>query len=819
MIKKLLLIDTNALIHRAYHALPPLTSPNGKPVGALYGLATTILKVLREERPTHIAAAFDRPEPTFRKKLFDAYKAHRPPAEHELIEQIIESRNLVERFGIPFFEQPGYEADDVIGTLVEKFSGERGVSIVILTGDLDTLQLVEDDRVVVRTLRKGLGETLVYNDAAIRERYGIVPSQIPDYKGLVGDPSDNIPGVRGIGPKAAARLLSSYQTIEAILNAQEPRDPAARKVIEAARSATLSKQLATIDRAVPLTIDLDALSFTSFKRETFIPYLKTLGFQSLLKRLEEPSQPDTVGGELTQTPPAIFVDNLTWALTDHSMLTANALKVALDWKGFLKELGAHHTTIRPPLFDITVASWLIDPDQNDFSVTALARRFLTRQPAATRGDQSVVLRQLFTSTYHKLRSYDLLPIFERIEMPLIPVLAAMERWGIEVNATALAKLSGTIERGLRDLARDIFRAAGTRFNLNSPRQVAEVLFEKLSVPMEKRRRTATGQRRTGRDVLLTLKDKHPIINLMLRYREDYKVYSGFLVPLRSAVAADGRVRTTFMQTGTATGRLTSAHPNLQNIPRESRWASAVRAAFQAAPGWSFLAFDYSQLELRLLAHLSGDFGLRQAFLDRRDIHTLTASRIFNVSIEDVSEAMRRTAKTLNFGIIYGMGPRSFAQTSGVSLGEAKRFIDEYHERFSAVRDWQERVKAEARTFGFIKNANGRRRWFIDVAKTESLRGDRERSAINMPIQSFGADIVKLAMVRSYEWLDGKHLLGDGVRLLLSIHDELLFEVRDDILNRVMAPLQAIIEGVQLLSVPLIAQPKVGKHWNSMVPAT
>lgn len=816
--KTLLLIDAHALIHRAFHALPPLTSPDGKPVGALYGLARTLLKLLKTGKYDHVAAAFDRPEPTFRKEIFEEYKAQRPPAPSELISQLVASRDLFRAFGIPVFERAGAEADDLIGSVIECLRHRKDLRVVVLSGDLDALQLVRGSRVVVETFKKGISETVTYDETAVKARYGLSPVQLPDYKGLVGDPSDNIKGVRGVGPKTATEVLHEFGNIETLYREMPKNHPLAKKFLPYREDALFAKKLTTIDRHVPIEFKLEESAFRGPDEGRLGEYFASVGFQSLAGGRNTMKHAPEKGREPAPTLPlhrgeVIFFEDATSARGDLEALTSNVLKVAYDWKPIIKELHARNFEVRGPLFDLKVAGWLLDPDYKDVSRESLAARFLGKGG----GGEGNLNQTLYRALSGKLAEEGLLKVFQEIEMPLIRVLALMETWGIRVNKRALEELMKDIGRELEKLAGGIYREAGAAFNINSPRQVANILFKKLELRAGRLRKTATGQRRTGKDVLEELAEEHPIVPLILQYREHFKVLSSFVEPLIAAIESDGRVHTTFLQTGTATGRLSSEKPNLQNIPQESRWAEQVRNAFEANPGWSLVSFDYSQLELRLLAHVSADQDLRSAFREGTDIHNLTASRVFDVPLDRVSPPMRRVAKTLNFGVIYGMGARAFSRESKLALKEAERFIREYYDHFPAVRTWQERVKEETRAQGYVENENGRRRWFPKAREEGTAAGEFERAAVNMPLQSLGADILKKAMIQSFGFLEEQKKLDRGAKLLLSIHDELLFVVRDGIVGEIAPALRRLMEGAHELKVPLKVDVKWGKRWGAMMP--
>lgn len=772
--KKLLIIDSHGLIHRAFHALPPLTTPDGKPIGAVYGLASMLLKILSEHKPDYAAAAFDRPEPTFRKERLAAYKAQRPPADPNLIAQFESARQLFSAFGIPIIDRAGFEADDIIASLVEKFSKETGV--VIVSGDLDTLQLVRDGAVEVRAPRKSLSDIITYNEAAVEEKLGIPPRLVTDYKGLVGDVSDNIPGVRGIGPKSAVELLKTYGSLEQAIEKADTEKGAGKKLAAERETAILSKELATMDRTVPIEGDLEAFVYAGMNTEALEKIFNEFGFMSLIGRINKQNPPKA------ESPAAQPKEKI-------------AGKIEWSWKEIIRRA----LPKEPPedIEDLSVMAWLVDPDENqNLSFDEACAKF-----KVSAGDREA----LFSKLKEKISAEGLERVYREIELPVIPVLARMEHAGLQVNAKKLAKLEAAIAEKIKETESEVAEIAGVSINLNSPQQVAELLFGKLGLAPHGKK-TATGRVRTDRDALSELSGAHPIISKIIEYREDAKVRSGFVAPLKEIAERDGEIHTTFLETGTATGRLASEQPNLQNIPQESPWSAPLRDAFEARKGKTLLSLDYSQLELRILAHVSRDEGLISAFTAGRDIHTETAVRIFKVSAHEVSKSMRRTAKVLNFGVVYGMGSRSFAKASGLPLKEAEELVAGYFTNFPRIKAWQTEVINGARGNGFVENENGRKRWF----KESRFPGEFDRAAINMPIQSLAADIMKIAMVNAE--ISSRKL---GGTLALSIHDELLFEVPDDMLREIAADAKKIMESSTKISVPLEVDVKHGKTWGAM----
>ena len=858
--KTLLLIDANALVHRAFHALPPLTTPAGEPIGAVYGLTKVMLKIFREKKPDFIAAAFDRPETTFRKEKYEQYKIHRPKAPDELVFQLKKSRELMEKFGVAVFETPGLEADDLIGSLAEKFKKEPDLRIIVFTGDLDALQLVINGKVVVETPKKGVGETKIYDEEAVRERYGVPPGRLIDFKGLVGDPSDNIPGVPGVGPKTAADLLGRFGTLEGVYANLEKFQKGTKKeqtlftkLSGHREQAFLSKDLATIRRDAPLAAELSGLKAPPLPKEALADYFGALGFRSLVARIngengESEKRPVESGErkEKSEKRPAAGAGEgikigerekesgkRLFFLPEESggepppkeiLESPEIFKIGFNLKPFFKVLKKKGLFLKPPFFDVQIAAWLIGPDGKNFDWQSVCLKLLKE----SRDDFRSALPALFEEAEKKLKENGLSDLFEKIEMPLVKILAAMEERGIKTDGGALKSLNGELDKELKRLEEEIRAAAGEKFNVNSPKQLAEILFEKLKIPIKRAKRTASGALSTDAESLLAIKGVHPIIAPLLEYREAFKLKTTYVEPMAELTSPDGRLRTTFVQTGTATGRLSSQNPNLQNVPQEFRqefespkmagWIKALRRSFVAEEGFSLAAFDYSQVELRILASVSGDEKMLDAFARGLDIHKMTAAQIFNVPLSEVTPKMRNVAKTLNFGVVYGMGPLSFAKTSGLSRDEAKKFIGEYFDDFPQVRIWQEKTKEEAKVMGFVKTEMGRKRWLPQATSFHPrFLAEAERAAINMPIQGLAADIIKSAMIAVGREI-GKRRWEEKVRLLLSIHDELLFEIESDILKEASAVIGEIMENIYQLKAPLKIKSATGGNWDELMSA-
>ena len=859
--KCLVLIDAHAVIHRAFHALPPLTGPQGQAVGAVYGFASVLLKMLRELKPGYVAAAFDHEGPTFRHVAFERYKAQRVKAPDALYQQIPLIKELVGAFGIPVLEKAGYEADDIIGTVAaEVRRRHRGVEIIIVTGDLDTLQLV-DERTKVFTMRKGMTDTVLYDAAAVWARYGLKPAQLVDFKGLRGDPSDNIPGVKGVGEKTASELLRAHGSIEDLYRAlKEGRVSAKPGVIAALKAheadALFSKTLATIDRNVPMGF---ALASARVRRSPASEaasraFLRRLGFESLLKRMSgSPAIASAVApadapasapvrvqsaSRLEHVPrrgPAVLIRGAddgrlsvaispdeVYALPPEALGAPGArqwferdgLTYVFDAKALMHVgLPYRAETMR----DLAIMHYLLDPGRRSYAPAALVS-WESRAASApmTSAEAAARLLAIAPRLWQRLQAEELAAVYDALEAPLVPILAAMEERGIAFNARPFAALSKKMSAALATLERRIHRAAGEPFNISSPRQLAGVLFEKLGLaPQGIRRTEKSGALSTSERELIKLQRFNPIVGDILSYRELAKLKSTYVDTLPALVAADGRIHTTWNQMGTATGRLASTNPNLQNVPLRSEYGKAIRGAFVAARGFRLAAFDYSQLELRIAADLAGDEKMIDAFRRGLDIHRLTAAEVSNLPLEAVTPELRYRAKALNFGVLYGMGPRAFAESAGISREEATHFIEEYFRDFFGIARFIEETKAEARARGFTKTAFGRKRFFPDLAATNfRLQREAERMAVNHPIQGTEADIMRKAMIDIDGVLRERGLQND-VRLLLQIHDELMFEIRTTRVKEVAPEIRMLMEGVWKGSVPMRVEVRQGSNWGAL----
>lgn len=844
--KRLVLLDMHAILHRAFHALPAFSSPQGEPTGALYGFVSFLLKVFRELRPDYIAAAYDLPEPTFRHAAYEKYKIQRPEMASDLAQQVRRSYDFLKAFSIQIFEHPRFEADDIIGTLAEKAKKQKGLEIIIASGDLDTLQLVQNSKIKVFTLKKGIQDTVIYDEAKVFERFGFAPKLLADFKGLRGDPSDNIPGVPGIGEKGATELIKKFGGLENIFKILKQDKKALLKagikertvklLEEHQEEAFFSKELGSIRKDVPLDFDLEKLRWQrGYDKEKASLLFKELGFMSLLSRLppsgeaKEEIKEEKI--EISEAEAILKNEKIIfWHEAGGKLYAVTQDKKIASAKEFLEGERENYffdaknifhkfasAGLLPKVrFDLKIAAWLSRPALQNPNLEALIHNFLPRE-ALEKGELSKALAlwpDLRGVLEKELSEKKLNRVWEEIELPLIPVLFQMEERGVLVDSPLLKKLSQTCEKKLSQLQEKIWKIAGTSFNLNSPRQLSEVLFDKLKLEVKGLKKTGKGAHSTRESELLKLRDAHPVIEEILSYRELFKIKSTYLDTLPNLLDKEGKVHTTFDQTGTATGRLSSSDPNLQNIPIRSEAGREIRKAFLASPGFKLVAFDYSQIELRIAAILSGDEKMLKAFKAGKDIHTLTASEIFNIPENEVTETMRRRAKVINFGILYGMGSKALSQGIGVSVDEARAFINEYFHDFEGVARFTEELKEKARKDGWVQTIFGRRRYLPEIfSQAEYIRAEAERMAVNAPIQGTAADIVKLGMIRSQD-LIAKKFKGQAFQLL-QIHDELLFEVKKELVPEFVSEIKKILEEIYPHEIKLEVQAEIGPSWGEL----
>lgn len=868
---RIALIDGHSLFHRAFFALPPLATADGQPTGAVYGFLTMLLRLLEDERPTHLAVAMDRPEPTFRHLEFREYKAQRAEMPADLRSQLPLLRRVLEALRVATAERPGAEADDVIGTLATLAAAE-GFEVLVVTGDRDALQLVSPQITVLYT-RRGISEIDRLDPAAVRERYGVGPERLVDIKALVGDTSDNYPGVPTIGEKTAAKLVSAFGTVEELLERlAEVGPPRVQKALaEHAETVRRNKRLATILRDVPLDFAPAALRRVPPDPEAALPVFAELGFRSLAPRFgldaageasvapvaeqaaapAGPPLPHTVVdaaplaaalaghvgpvalaarwerpvGGADWAPPrptalaAVLVGDgppLLWQGGGDAERTEPALPplaelLAEDSKRILHQVLAAGGRPETPAFDAGLAGYLLDPDRSEYRLEDLCRQFGLAAPAPDDlPAAAAALVALRPAALAALREHGLEAVYAEIELPLVGVLAAMERAGVAVDREALADLEEEFAARLLEAEAATHAAAGEVFNPNSTQQLARILFEKLG--LNPPRKTKTGFS-TDADVLEQLAAEHDLPRLVLTYRSLQKLQSTYVTALPGFIAADGRIHTDFRQTAAATGRLSSNNPNLQNIPVREDVGRRLRRVFIAPPGRALVAADYSQVELRILAHFSGDAGLLGAFREGRDIHRATAAEVFAVPPDEVSEAQRSAAKAVNFGIVYGISDFGLARQLGCPVAEARAVITRYFERYPGVRRYMDGVVAEARERGMVRTHYGRLRRLPDITgRNFARRALAERMAMNTPIQGTAADIIKRAMLAVHAALRAAGLEG---RLILQVHDELIAEVPVGEVEVVARLLRRCMEEAADLSVPLRADVSTGPNWMEM----
>lgn len=909
--KRFLLIDSNAILHRAFHALPLLTTKEGQPINAVYGFTSILLKAISTLKPGYIAAAFDRKEPTFRHKEFADYKAHRPALPSELTRQIPKVKEILTAFKIPIYEKEGYEADDILGTLVEKLS-PKGFSIIILTGDLDTLQLV-NATTKVYLLRKGISETQIFDEKEIQKRYNLNPQQLIDFKALKGDPSDNIPGVPGIGEKSALELIRKFGSLEELYKKIEENkinNQLPEKTIQLLKNykeaAFLSKKLVTIQKNVDIDFDEADCVFGNFDYNEIFNTFQKYGFKSLLaripqnkpqslplfenpnstlelkhtgtnykiiqnqeefeeliKRLSEqklfsfdieatskkPDEAEIVGISFSFKEKEAFYCPFNHRKEKNLSLEKNLplLKEILENPqiqkcghnlkydyGVLLNYGIETKGI---VFDSMVAAYLLMPNLKAYSLDALAFSELGIQttplehiigknknakeiqdiPINILGPYSCedadIAFRLFQYLDPQIKEKRLEKVLYEIEIPLIPVLAHMENWGVNLDINYLKEISQNISQEILQTQEAIFKEIGWHFNLNSPQQLSFALFEVLKLPKENVKKTKTGIS-TSADQLEKIKNLHPAIELILKYRELVKIKNTYIDVLPTLInPKTNRLHTNFNQTITATGRLSSSNPNLQNIPATGIWGEKIRKAFVAEPGNILLSADYSQIELRIAAALAEDERMLMAFENDEDIHTATAMEIFGLPANQITKEMRRTAKTINFGILYGMSSYGLSEALGIAPQQANEYIEKYFTLHQGIQKYIRNTIEKARELGYVETYFGRKRPIPEInSNIINIRNAAERMAINMPIQGTAADIIKLAMIEIFKELKEKSYPG---KMILQVHDELVFEVPKNNLKEFAKMVKDKMENIVKLTVPLKVNLKWGKNWSEM----
>ncbi len=817
--KRLVLFDAHAILHRAYHALPEFTNSKGEPTGALYGLASMLIKIIADLKPDYMAAAYDLPKPTFRHEAYKDYKAGRAKADDALISQMKRSREVFEALGIPLYDKEGFEADDILGTIVEQLQKKANLQIVIASGDIDTLQLVNDKRVQVYTLKKGINDTILYDEEKVKERFGFGPELLPDFKGLKGDPSDNIKGIAGIGDKTATELIVKFGSLEEIYKKLKKESKEFEKtgikprvigLLEKGREdAEFSKILATIRHDVPIDF---ALPKTVWRKSVNLAAAAAL-FQKLEFR--------TLGERL------------------RAALEIKPAQASLySSKEEQKEKRKADMPIPEPeeFAETAVALWLINSTVTNPTLEDILNFGETRLPAVPAhagqaGDFAAARAAIFT----ELKKRNLTRVFEEIERPLIPVVEQMNQKGVAIDAAYLLTLSKNYHQELEKREKNIWKMAGSEFNLNSPKQLGEVLFMKMGLKVARQKKTVGGALSTRESELEKLRGLHPIISSILEYREFQKLLSTYIDTIPQMVAKDGRLHARFLSAGSTTGRMASEDPNLQNIPVHTPLGRAIRNAFVAEKGNLLLGFDYSQIELRVAAILSRDPKFMAIFKAGGDVHAAVASEVFSIPLEKVDKDLRRKAKVINFGILYGMGvnslrtalsPSSAEASAGKEGGlpfsreEAAEFLRQYFARFSVLAAYLEATKEQAREQGFTETLFGRRRYFEAInSPLPYIRAAAERQATNAPVQGTAtADIIKLAMVRVDAFLKVERLEKNAA-LILQVHDELVYEVKENLVETLAPRIKEIMESIltpeQSRGVPIVADASVGANWGEM----
>lgn len=896
---KLILIDGYSLLFRAFFGGQALTTSDKRPTGALYGLANMLLSLLNTDKPDAIVVCWDAHAPTFREQEFEAYKAHRPQAAPELKAQMPIARDLVKAFGIASVELAGYEADDVIGSLAARGKAE-GYQVVVITGDSDQLQLVDDDRVTVEITQRGVSERKRYNRQAVFDRYGVWPEQIPDFKALTGDSSDNIPGVPGIGEKTAAKLLQEFGSLENLYNHLDAVTPPRiqQALREHKEQAFLSKRLATIECDLPLDLEISPYSPTAADWQRVRELFEDLEFRSLLPRIPQTAQaPQEKKQDKQPFTPAYHLIHdglelkealetvqkhgrvgIRLELEGEAPLDAKLQGVAFAYdvknayyvpisetngqEGLLaalhpdsyaasidevrplfevpdlhrityqaKQAGIvlqrHGFKAKPFDFDAQIAAYLLDAGRSAYplvdiveanlhvsleeedggleTVYSVGRRAMLEAAALLAVEEPLTCR---------LEEAEMTRVFREVEMPLIPVLAAIEQHGLLVDVDYLSVLSRKMTEQIAQIANQIYELAGVEFNIGSPKQLQEVLFNKLQLPRGKKTKTGYS---TGADLLEQLAPKYEIARKILEYREMTKLKATYADALVRLVRPDThRVHTSLNQTVASTGRLSSSDPNLQNIPIRSEVGRQIRRAFIAPEGYCLLSCDYSQIELRVLAHMSQDTTLVKAFWEDEDIHAATAALVFGVEPSQVTSEQRRVAKTINYAVLYGQSAFSLGGLLGVETGVAHQWIQAYFARLPGVKKFLDELKEQAHRNGWVQTLLGRRRYLPDLhSGNAQVRQAAERAAINMPLQGTAADIMKLAMIQVFRLLEGR----SDCAMILQVHDELLFEVKENMLEPYAAEIVPVMEGAFPLSVPLKVDAKVGRDWANMEKVT
>lgn len=872
--KKLLILDSNSILNRAFYGVRYLSAKDGTPTNAIYGFLNILMKLLNEQKYDYICAAFDLKAPTFRHLRYDGYKAQRKPMPEGLVAQMPLSKDILRAMGVTILEKEGYEADDIIGT-VARLCEEGGIECFIATGDKDDLQLASDKTKVILTVSKqGYNETTVYDDAAVKERYHVTPNEFIDVKALMGDPSDNIPGVKGIGEKTAMSLIEQYHSIEYIYDNIDDvglKGATLQKMKDGKDMAFLSKELATIMREVPIEFNADNCEWNGFEDTDgeLFNILNRLQLNSIIKKMDLTPQsgdsklmeedifdgmtvmdmsglnaikfsdneaeiaviPSFTNGELTAL---AFADGKTAFVTEGDDAFENAKqilenpeikKIFFDAKETLVKLNGK-IDIKNISDDTAIAAYLVDPAKSKYEIEDLANEYfgvVIEKPEAKQlslldedeVDKSeylakcaVALGALNERINKKIEENGQTKLYREIELPLVTVLAHLEINGFLVDDEQLKAFADTLGTQIDKLTAMIYEMAGEEFNINSPKQLGVILFEKLELKPVKKTKTGYA---TNVDVLEKLIDKHLIVGLIMEYRQLTKLKSTYCDGLRAVINPEThRIHSVFTQTVTVTGRLSSTEPNLQNIPTRTELGREIRKMFVAKDGYTLVDADYSQIELRVLAHIANDETMINAFKNGEDIHAVTASQVLGIPLSEVTKEQRSSAKAVNFGIVYGIGEFSLAQDLHISVKEAKAYIDSYLDKYHGVRNYMTEIKEQAKKDGFVKTMMNRIRYIPELKSPNyNIRQFGERVALNTPIQGTAADIIKLAMVRVDQRLINENLKS---RLILQVHDELIVEAAEDEVETVKQILSEEMQGAMELRVPLKVDMSTGHSW-------
>ncbi|MBT2582494.1 DNA polymerase I [Planococcus sp. ISL-109] len=866
--KKILLLDGNSLAYRAFFALPLLTNDNGVHTNAVYGFTMMLQKLLEEEKPTHMMVAFDAGKTTFRNETFKEYKGGRQKTPPELSEQFPYLRKLLSAYKIKQYELDNYEADDIIGTLSLQ-AEQAGDQVVVVSGDKDLTQLASDSTVVYIT-RKGITDIEKYTVGHIQEKYGLMPLQIIDMKGLMGDSSDNIPGVPGVGEKTALKLLAKYHSVEGVYEAiDDQKGKMKEKLVESEELAHLSKKLATIERQAPVEVSIDELDYAGPDHDELVRIWNELAFKSLLEKLDytaEETEKEELHFEVLQTVDAGVLEDdmavhlelydehyhscelLGVSLASDKATYVIPMEVVAESEAFRKWLENDSTKkymsdskaataaflrngikIAGVDFDLMLGAYIVNPSLKYTDLADIVREYgysdvSTNEQVYGKGAKKKVpeasilqehmarkARAIFNVrpvVVKKLEENEQFDLYDKLELPLAKVLGQMESLGVKVDREQLAEMGVELKRKLGMIEQEIFALAGQEFNINSPKQLGVILFEQLGLPTIKKTKTGYS---TAADVLEKLEGKHEIIHHILMYRQLGKLLSTYIEGLIKEIHEDGKIHTRFQQALTTTGRLSSTNPNLQNIPVRLEEGRKIRKAFvPSEPGWVMVAADYSQIELRVLAHMSKDENLIEAFQSDMDIHTKTASDVFNVSLEEVTSDMRRAAKAVNFGIIYGISDYGLSQNLNITRKEAADFIEKYLASFPGVQGYMSSIVDQAKKDGFVTTLMNRRRYLPDINSSNfNLRSFAERTAMNTPIQGSAADVIKQAMIEMDAALEREGLKS---KMLLQVHDELIFEAPPEELERLMELVPEVMESAVELNVPLKVDIATGDTW-------